>query len=109
GAEASLVRMRPFGGLNALGRIRSILFELRFPVGITDGAVLRQLVFAWSSNALEERALRTFQTHQIVRAEETFVQHAALVFAEVVVLPRNQNVVALQQAPGNERHLLRIE
>src|SRR5271165_4699793 len=101
--------MGTFCDADVLGRVRRVLLDLRSPVWISDHAVFRQLLLAGRGDRLEERASGPLDAHKKVRSKETFVEHAAPVLAEVVVLPRLEHAIALKQRPGNERHLLRVE
>src|SRR5665811_1276776 len=99
--------MRAFRTLQMLGRIRGVLFYLCTPVWITNSAILRQLVFARSINAFEERAIRPLDPHQKISAIETLIQHSPQILTEIIIMPSFQHAITLQQTPYDEWNLLR--
>ena len=80
--------------------------DLRSPIGIPDGPVLRKLAGAGRADGLKERAAGLFHAHQKVGAVDSLVEHPAFVLAEVVVAPSLENLVAFEQAKrrGQLRH-----
>src|SRR5579859_3597670 len=109
GAKPCFIGMRSSCRRNVLRGIRCLRLDLRLPVWISDLPVLRKLSRPLPGDRLEERAAGPLHAYKKVCAVKPFVEHAALVLGEVIVMPANQNAVALQQTPGHERHLLRIE
>ena len=60
-------------------------------------------------DGLVERAVGALVAHQEVGAEQTLVEQATVVLAEILVVARFQLLPGAQQAPGGERQLLGVE
>ena len=110
-AEAALVgrivRGRLAGLREAVLRLRRLDGE---PASLAaQPAVLRPLLRARCGNRPVERALRDLHPHEVVGAERALVQEAAQVLPYRRRAAALQQLVGLEQPPGRQRQLLRIE